>query len=77
MLNARATARSTRRSPTSTAPSLVSQRAMGGSVVEFASKELKAKKIAYINHDDAYGAWNLEGARFQAKDNGVTLCPSR
>ncbi|SEP50208.1 branched-chain amino acid transport system substrate-binding protein [Methylobacterium sp. ap11] len=53
----------------------ISQRAMGGSVIEFASKELKAKKIAYINHDDAYGAWNLEGARFQAKDNGVALVP--
>ncbi|GJD50254.1 hypothetical protein OPKNFCMD_2991 [Methylobacterium crusticola] len=53
----------------------ISQRAMGGSVVEFATKELKAKKIAYLNHDDAYGAWNLEGARFQAKDNGVALIP--
>lgn len=51
----------------------ISQRAMGGSVVEFAAKQLKAKKVAYINHDDAYGAWNLEGAQFQAKDVGATL----
>lgn len=51
----------------------ISQRAMGGSVVEFAAKGLHARKIAYINHDDAYGAWNLEGAQFQAKDDGVTL----
>lgn len=51
----------------------ISQRAVGGSIVEFATKELKAKKIGYLNHDDAYGAWNLEGAAFQAKDNSVTL----
>ena len=46
---------------------------MGGSVVEFATKQLNGKKIGYINHDDAYGAWNLEAAQFQAKDNKVDL----
>lgn len=51
----------------------ISQRAVGGSMIEFATKELKGKRIGYLNHDDAYGAWNLEGAQFQAKDNGVTL----
>jgi branched-chain amino acid transport system substrate-binding protein len=51
----------------------ISQRAMGGSIVEFAAKHLNAKKIGYINHDDAYGAWNLEAAQFQAKDNKVEL----
>ena len=51
----------------------ISQRAMGGSVVEFATKQLAGKKIGYFNHDDAYGAWNLEAAQFQAKDNKVDL----
>ena len=45
----------------------ISQRAVGGSMVQFATEYLKAKKIGYINHDDAYGGWNLEAAEFQAK----------
>jgi branched-chain amino acid transport system substrate-binding protein len=51
----------------------ISQYAVGGSIVEFASQHLKAKKIGYINHDDAYGGWNLKAAQFQAKKNGVEL----
>lgn len=51
----------------------ISQRAVGGSTVEFATKALSGKRIGYLNHDDAYGAWNLEGAQFQAKDTGSTL----
>lgn len=51
----------------------ISQRAVGGSTVEFATKHLGAKKIGYINHDDAYGAWNLEAAAPQAKENGATF----
>jgi branched-chain amino acid transport system substrate-binding protein len=51
----------------------ISQRAVGGSMVQFASEHLKAKKIGYINHDDAYGGWNLEAAEFQAKQVGATL----
>ncbi|MBO9513521.1 MAG: ABC transporter substrate-binding protein [Variovorax sp.] len=51
----------------------ISQYAVGGSMIEFATQNLKAKKIGYINHDDAYGSWNLEAAKFQAKKNGVTL----
>ncbi len=48
----------------------ISQRAAGGSIVAFASEHLKAKKIGYVNHDDAYGSWNLEAAQFQAKSIG-------
>ncbi|TCT07371.1 ABC transporter substrate-binding protein [Paralcaligenes ureilyticus] len=52
----------------------ISQHAVGGSIVQFAVEHLKAKKIGYINHDDAYGTWNLDAARFQAqKLGGVTL----
>ena len=51
----------------------ISQRAVGGSMVQFAAEHLKGKKIGYINHDDAYGAWNLEAAEFQAKKIGVDL----
>ena len=50
----------------------ISQRAVGGSMVQFASEHLKAKKIGYINHDDAYGGWNLEAAEFQAKKVGAS-----
>jgi len=48
----------------------ISQHAVGGSMIAFAAQQLKAKKIAYVNHDDAYGAWNLEAARFMAKQAG-------
>lgn len=48
----------------------ISQYAVGGSMVQFASEALKAKKIGYINHDDAYGAWNVAAAKVQAKHLG-------
>lgn len=52
----------------------ISQHALGGSAVQFAAEHLKAKKIGYINHDDAYGAWNQEAAEAQAEHLGdVTL----
>lgn len=51
----------------------ISQRAVGGSMVQFAFEQLKAKKIGYINHDDAYGSWNLEAAEFQSKQRGTEL----
>ena len=51
----------------------ISQRAAGGTTVDFATRHLKGKKIGYINHDDAYGAWNLETAQFTAKETGATL----
>jgi len=51
----------------------ISQRAVGGSMVQFAAEHLKGKKIGYLNHDDAYGGWNLEAAEFQAKKIGVEL----
>lgn len=52
----------------------ISQYAVGGSVVEFAVQHFNAKKIGYINHDDAYGGWNQTTAEFQAKQHeGVSL----
>ncbi|HBO9374455.1 TPA: amino acid ABC transporter substrate-binding protein, partial [Pseudomonas aeruginosa] len=48
----------------------ISQHAVGGSMVQFAAEHLKAKKIGYINHDDAYGGWNLEAAQAQSKQLG-------
>jgi branched-chain amino acid transport system substrate-binding protein len=51
----------------------ITQYAVGGSVVDFGQQHLKAKKIGYINHDDAYGAWNLEAAQVTAKEVGVQL----
>lgn len=51
----------------------ISQYAVGGAMVEFAAKQFGAKTVAYINHDDAYGAWNLEGSKKDAEVNGVKL----
>src|SRR5690606_12402293 len=48
----------------------ISQHAVGGSMVQFAAEHLKAAKIGYINHDDAYGGWNLEAAQAQARHLG-------
>lgn len=51
----------------------ISQYAVGGSMVQFAAEHFKAKNIGYINHDDAYGSWNLTAAQFQAKKVGAAL----
>lgn len=52
----------------------ISQHALGGSAVQFAAEHFGAKKIGYINHDDAYGTWNLEAAEAQAQHlGGVNL----
>lgn len=51
----------------------ISQYAVGGAMVDFAVKSLGAKKIAYVNHDDAYGAWNLEGSKSDASFHKVDL----
>jgi branched-chain amino acid transport system substrate-binding protein len=51
----------------------ISQYAVGGAMVEFAAKTFNAKKIAYINHDDAYGVWNLEGSRADAEASKIDL----
>lgn len=52
----------------------ISQHALGGSAVQFVAEHLGAKNIGYINHDDAYGGWNLTAAEAQAEHLGdVTL----
>ncbi|MCU0818986.1 MAG: ABC transporter substrate-binding protein [Beijerinckiaceae bacterium] len=51
----------------------ISQYAVGGAMVDFAAKAFGAKKLAYINHDDAYGAWNLEGSKADAETLKVDL----
>jgi len=51
----------------------ISQYAVGGAMVDFAAKNLGAKKIAYVNHDDAYGAWNLEASKVDAEQLKVDL----
>lgn len=51
----------------------ISQYAVGGAMVDFAAKQFGAKNVAYINHDDAYGAWNLEGSKVDAEALGVKL----
>ena len=51
----------------------ISQYAVGGAMVEFAAKQFGAKTVGYINHDDAYGAWNLEGSKVDAEAVGVKL----
>jgi branched-chain amino acid transport system substrate-binding protein len=53
----------------------ISQHATGGTMVDFVTKYLKAKRIAWINHVDAYGNWNLEAAEYQLQreNPGVRL----
>ncbi len=51
----------------------ISQYAVGGAIIDFAAKTFGAKKIAYINHDDAYGVWNLEGSKADAAAHKVDL----
>jgi branched-chain amino acid transport system substrate-binding protein len=49
------------------------QRTYASSLVEFASKELKAKKIAVIVHDDDYGKANLATAKAVAESLGMQV----
>ena len=49
------------------------QRTVGGTIVDFAVRSLKAKKLAYISHDDDYGASNTAAARFMAKKLGAQM----
>lgn len=51
----------------------ISQYAVGGAMVEFAAKQFGAKTVGYVNHDDAYGGTNLEGAKVDSDALGVKL----
>lgn len=51
----------------------VSQHAVGATAINFVTEYFDAKKIGYINHDDAYGAWNQEAAEAVAEKKGVEL----
>jgi branched-chain amino acid transport system substrate-binding protein len=41
--------------------------AFGGAVVDFCVNHLKAKRLAYVMHDDEYGAWGYEPFAWQLK----------
>lgn len=45
--------------------------AMGGTLIDFSVKHLKAKKIVYVKHDDDYGSWGLESGEFMMKEAGL------
>jgi len=49
------------------------QRTVGGTIVEFAVKELKAKRIAFVSHDDDFGNANTSTAQAVAKRLGVEM----
>ncbi len=49
------------------------QRTVGGTIVEFAVTELKAKRIAYITHDDDFGAANWATAQATANRLGAEV----
>ena len=72
MLNARATARCIRRPSTSTARSRSRSTPWAARWCS-SPRHLKARKVGYINHDDAYGGWNLEAARAAKQLGGVDL----
>jgi len=50
-----------------------SQRTVGATIMEFAIRELKAKKVAVIAHDDDYGNANSTTARAVAQRMGVEV----
>jgi len=47
------------------------QRTVGGSLIDFVVKKLGAKKIAYVAHDDDFGASNFLAANWAVENNGV------
>ncbi len=49
------------------------QRTVGGSLIEFVTTKLGAKKIAYLAHDDDFGASNYLAAKWAADQNGATF----
>ena len=49
------------------------QRAVGATIMEFAIKELKGKKIAYIAHDDDFGNSNWATAKAVAERMGAQV----
>ena len=49
------------------------QRAVGGTIMEFAIKELKGKRIAYIAHDDDFGNANWATAKAAAERLGAQV----
>jgi branched-chain amino acid transport system substrate-binding protein len=49
------------------------QRTVGATIMEFAIKELKGKKIAFIAHDDDFGNANTSTARAVAQRLGVEI----
>jgi branched-chain amino acid transport system substrate-binding protein len=49
------------------------QRAVGGTIMEFAIKELKGKRIAYIAHDDDFGNANWATAKATAERMGAQV----
>lgn len=51
----------------------LSQHAVGGSAIDFAVRHFKAKRIAYIRHNDAYGLWNTEAAELQLKKTDAQI----
>ncbi len=51
----------------------LSQHAVGGSAIDFAVRHLKAKRIAYIRHNDAYGQWNTDAAELQLKKTDAQI----
>jgi branched-chain amino acid transport system substrate-binding protein len=49
------------------------QRTVGGTIMEFAIKELKGRRIAYIAHDDDFGNANWATAKAVAEKNKVEI----
>ena len=49
------------------------QLTVGGTLMDFVAKQLKAKTVAYLGNDDDFGAANLAAARFMAEKRGLKL----
>jgi branched-chain amino acid transport system substrate-binding protein len=49
------------------------QLTVGGTMVDFIAKELKAKTLGYLGNDDDFGSANLAAAKYMAEQRGVKL----
>jgi branched-chain amino acid transport system substrate-binding protein len=49
------------------------QRTVGATIMEFAIKQLKGKRVAFISHDDDFGNANTATARAVAEKSGVQI----
>lgn len=49
------------------------QLTVGGTMIDFVARQLKAKRVAYLGNDDDFGSANLAAVKYMAEKRGVQL----